>query len=331
MDELLELRRIHGQVFVSKLPTGQNIPWRPLSIHEYIEYDKLLTLGEYPRAFIEDEIFRKCVLSEVLVENLEVLRAGLVQSVVRDIFAYSGPHTIHELEYFLNINRQQAGQVIHQLMSVICQAFPAYKPEDVYAMDYSTFMLRAAQAEEKLLRTGLITEPLTFTAPGEEAPVQKAEPAPPPPPKNAEEVQERKKENLREQWRIQQAQEIKEHALPPPPDTTEQVIIKKADIIEHQGAMSGHDQDVVHHKNAADETAAIYGDYLEQLKSGGELKIKTPEERMEAAKQREKETKQQLLEQKNKIVKDMAEERKKLLEIREKERERRRRRAGRKR
>lgn len=321
MDDLLELRKVHGNVFVSRLPNGQDVPWRPLSIQEYIEYDKLLRLGVYPPAYIEDEVFRKCVLSQVLVDNIENLRAGLVRAVALDILVYSGPSTIDELNMFLNMNRNESGQVMHQLVSVVCQAFPAYKPEDVYGMNYETFGLRVAQAEEKLLRTGMLTEPLSFNAPDgapkQQQPVKQPIPEPP-------------KENLRNQWKAQQAQEAKKVA-PPVPATEEQVIIKKADIIEHQSAMTGHDKDPVHHKKEAEETAAIYSDYLEQLKSGEKLKIATPEERVAAAEKRQEETKKQLAEAKSKVLKDMAEERKELLKIREKERDRRRRRAGRKR
>jgi hypothetical protein len=332
MEDLLALRKIHGNVFLTRLPNGQDVPWRPLTIQEYLEYDKLLKLGGYPRAYIEDEIFCKCVLSKIFVENIEALKAGLVQAVVNDILVYSGPNdNINHMQAFLDMNRNVANQVMHQLVSVVCQAFPAYKPEDLYEMDYSTFMLRVAQAEDKLLRAGLLQEYISFSVPGApEAPrVQQPAPEPPKPPKNAEEFKEQRKENIRAQRMQEQAAQVKDVA-PPPPPSAEQTVIKKADIIEHQGAMTGHDQDVVNHVNAANETASIYTDYLEQLKSGGKIKIATPEERMEAAKIREKENKQKLLDLKNKTIEEMKVERKKLLEIREKERAKRKRRASRK-
>jgi hypothetical protein len=38
-------------------------------------------------------------------------------------------------------------------------AFP-YKPEEVYSMDYETFLVRVAQAESKLIKLKMITEPI---------------------------------------------------------------------------------------------------------------------------------------------------------------------------
>ena len=46
---------------------------------------------------------------------------------------------------------------LHNLVDIICMAYP-YKPEEVYAMQYETLMLRAAQAEEKLMTLGVIKE-----------------------------------------------------------------------------------------------------------------------------------------------------------------------------
>jgi hypothetical protein len=326
MDDLLELRKVHGSVFVSQLPNGQKIPWQPLSIKDYIEYDKTLRSGIYPPAYIENEIFCKCVLSQTYVDNIDKLRAGIVQQVAQDILIYSGPSAIDELDQVLNIHRNEANQILHQLVSVVCQAFPAYKPEDLYAMDYSTFILRVAQSEEKLLRTGLISEPLSFIDKNQE----QANPKAPPPPRNAEELKKQKKANLKAQWQEQQAKKVQNVVPPPAANTQEQVIITKADIIEHQSVMSGHEQDVVRHKQTTDETAAIYGDYLQQIRDGKKLKILTSEERTKVAKEREAIIKQELLQTKNDILKKMAEERKELLKVREKEKERRKKRANRK-
>ena len=320
MEDLLELRRIHGNVFISELANDQKIPWRPLSIDEYLKYDKLLRSGVYPQAYVEDEIFIKCVLSQAYTENIDVLRAGIVQQVALDILACSGPNTIQELDQLLNIYRQEANQVIHELVSIVCQAFPAYKPEDVYAMDYGTLMFRVAQAEEKLLRTGLISEPLSFVSPEYESIREQPQ----------QNNIKKPKEDLKTQWSIQESNKIKQFAPPVPERSEQRTVIKAADIVEHQSAMSGHDKDVAHHNKAAQETASIYAGYLEQLKDGKPLRIMTPEERVQAVEKRQEETKKELIKSRDKILQDMAEERKKLLRIREQERERRRKRNNRK-
>ena len=84
-------------------------------------------------------------------------------------------------------------------------------------------------------------------------------------------------------------------------------------------------------KQAADETAKIYENYLQQLDSGQELRILTPEERKAAAKKRSEEHKRKLLIKKEQLLKDMAKERKELLKVREKARARKRRKAANKR
>jgi hypothetical protein len=342
MASLLELREQHGNVFVSNLPDGQSIPWKPLTLGDYIQYDRLIKVGLYPAAYIENEIFKKCVLDPVLVDNIDQLRAGVVSTVSTAILSYSGPQSIDELTTLLNINRNEANQALHQLVSTVCQAFPAYKPEDVYDLEYNIFMLRVAQAEEKLMRAGLMTEPISIAVPGQDSEKKKKRPKPPqvdlkkryedegivP---TREEYLEDKQEKARDRKAELRKVEMPVTPPPTPPPTTERTVISKADIIEHQQVMSGHDVDPVAHKKAADETAKLYQDYLQELADGKELRIRTPEERKAAAEERSKEHKKKLLAQRDQLMKDMAKERKELLKVREKARERKRRRAANKR
>ena len=328
MQELLELRKLHGSVFVSRLPNGQDVPWRPLTVGEFLEYDRLLKLNIYPRACIEDEIFRLCVLSSVIVDHIDQLRAGIVTSVASDILIYSGPSNVEDLDTLLNISRHEASQIMHKLATTVTQAFPAYKPEEIYEMDYKTFILRVAQAEDKLLSTGFLQAPLSFQPIDQE---YIPEPERPQPIITPHVPIEKERPNLKEQY-AKQNQETLQHAPPIPKHTEETTIIKKADIMEHQQVMTAHDKDPVMHKQMADETANLYGDYLDQIKElqpGEHVVIKTPEERKQEALKRSAEHKKRFQDQKKQILKDAAEERKELLKIREKERERRRRRANR--
>jgi hypothetical protein len=323
MEDILELRELYGDIFVSHLQDGQNIPWRQLSLQEYLNYDKLLRLGAYPSAYLENEIFSKCVLNKVLVNNINRLRAGIVTSVAMDIMVYSGPRTLDELTEHLDIYRSEAHQVMNQLIGVVCQAFPAYKPEDIYAMNYSTFGLRVAQAEDKLLRQGFLAEPLSFSMPGvKNKPVKELKR-----PSNIEEVREQQKENLREKWKAEKAKLVT-NAPPAPPPSAEKVIITKADIMEHRAVASGHEKDIVFQKQSTDETAKIYENYIKDLKDGKQIRILTDEERIVEAHKRMQANKEKLQTQKQVILKNAAEERKELLKVRERERQRRRKRGG---
>lgn len=311
MDQLL-LRERHGDVFASNLPDGQSIPWRPLTIGEFIHYDEMVRMGRHPQAYLEDEVFNKCVLDPTLVENTKILKAGTIPAVVTAIVAYSGPQNVSEINRFLEISRQKAAQIIHQLVSVITQGFPAYKPEDIYEMDYTTFMLRVAQAEEKLVRTGILQEPLSIQDPD-----QKQDPKKP-------RMDSKKLFDQQQQGAdpSQQPQEkITNYPDPPPiPDPGPTTIITKDDILEHSMA---DDHDPVDGYNKAQETAEVaFTDYLDQMKRGETVKILTPEERKAAAEIRSEITKKQTVQRRQEMLKSMAEERKGLLKVREKARER---------
>jgi hypothetical protein len=289
MDEHLRyLRREYGDVFVTQLPTGQSIPWRPLTIGEYLEYNRILRTEQYPPAYIENEIFIKCVLDGAFVQSIDKLKAGIVSTVASCIMSFSGPQSVDDLNQNLDIARHLIDDATHELVSLICQAFPAYKPEDVYAMDQKTLMIRAAQAERKMLTLGLIDEPIIFE-PKEQIQEQEEE--------NSEKQQKRLEDNqqMLEKYYQQQGIEvptsmkkskkkikerITDHPKPPPiPDMQhgEHTIITKSDMMEHEAVMTGHEQDIVHKTKATDETAQFYTKYLDQLKNGEQLKIQTPE------------------------------------------------------
>ena len=135
MFDLPSLRRQYGSVFVTNLDNGDVIPWKQLNVGEFLEYSILIENGVYAKATLEDEIFKKCVLDEYVVDSLPALKAGTVSTVVQDILSNSGPGNISELNSTLNVFRSVASQALHQTAAFICQAFPAYKLEDVYGID----------------------------------------------------------------------------------------------------------------------------------------------------------------------------------------------------
>jgi hypothetical protein len=270
MDNLLLTREQHGDVYALNLPDGQTIPWKPLTVGEYLKYERLLQSGRYPPAFIEDEIFCKCVLNTALTNNIDKLKAGLVSTVTTMIMGFSGPQSVDELTNALEHSRVEVSGVLHDMTSFICQAFPAYKPEDLYTMEFESFMLRLAQAERKLLNTGMIEKPLEFSIPGQGPPPPSRGMRPsPPPPQRTVSPQD-------------MAREYKKQANP------EKTIITKAEMQEHEACYTGHEKEdkILLQHQMAKETTGIYSDYQKQVEEGKKVEIKSVEERVAAAKKR---------------------------------------------
>lgn len=287
MVDLPSLRRKYGPVFVTTLENGHVVPWKLLSVGEYLEYSGLLETGVYARATIEDEIFQKCVVDEYTLEHLPELKAGTVSTVVQDIITNSGPTTISELNSTLDIFRMVATQAVHQTVSLIAQAFPAYKLEDIYNMKYSDFMLRLAQAESKLLQLGVLEQALFFDDPEIEAPVATA----------SEEESKASPMDMYLSYLKQQGQE-------PIPVTkarpkTEQTVITSTDAKSLQMEMIGHEKDdnILTATQMLEDASVIYKDYIADLSSGKQLEIKTPEERLVEANKRAKQSEQSFREQ----------------------------------
>lgn len=159
--QLYGLRRRHGDTYLTKLLDGTEVPWRPLSIKEFIEYEDLFLSKIYPVAQLEDEIFTKCCLDLSLIENLDALDAGIISTTVTHIMDISGPTLgTEQIAYDLNYARHKANNFFSQSVTIICQVFPGYTPEKVYALDYRVFMERLAMAEQRMLELGLMQEPI---------------------------------------------------------------------------------------------------------------------------------------------------------------------------
>ncbi len=154
------------------------IPWKPLSIGDYIFYSKEIREGRFPLSIFEDEIFHKCVLDQSIIRQLPFLKAGIITTTVENIWNNSCANSVDELNGSLEEARQEVNSIapaIHELVSTILFAFPAYKPEEVYSMDYQSLMRRAIDAETKLLQSQIIKEPIKFE-PKEEEEQQKIDP-----------------------------------------------------------------------------------------------------------------------------------------------------------
>lgn len=160
MREPHEVRQKYGGVYVTAFDDGLIVPWRPLSLESFIKYSSDFNNPIVPFACIEDEIFRKCVVDDTLIRQLSFLKAGIISTVVQNIWQFSGPSSIDGFNEDLAIARSIINgdlKALHNLVDIICMAYP-YKPEEIYAMEYETLMLRAVQAEQKLLTLGVIKE-----------------------------------------------------------------------------------------------------------------------------------------------------------------------------
>jgi hypothetical protein len=273
MEDLLLLRERYGSVYVLTLPDGKRIPYKLLSVGDFLKYERLFKTGQYPSACLENEIFTRCVVDKILVDHMDQLKAGIVTSVATSILSRSGPSSIDHLNYSLDINREAASFAIHEMVSVVCQAFPAYKPDDLYEMEYDVFMLRLAQAERHLMRLGVLREPLSITPPGMEGQPQR-------PKVNADE--------LFREWEDQQ-RATGGYLPPESKQQAENTIISKTEMNKPGVFTSGGAWDALEkppeerQAEMVKATASIYNDYLEQMKAGQKVKVPSMEDRRAAA------------------------------------------------
>lgn len=183
MQVLFKAREKHGDTFATIFPDGLEVPWKCLPIKEYIEYSFSIRRQLYTLDQIEDEIFKKCVTDSSLVRAMSYedggLKAGVVAVVVQNIWEYSGPKDATGISEDLGTARaiiqDPQTKIFHQLLKIISMGFP-YKPEEIYAMDYETLLLRAAQAEDKLLMLGVMKDPIQIEIPRLEEVKPKIEP-----------------------------------------------------------------------------------------------------------------------------------------------------------
>ena len=164
----------------------------------------------------------------------------------------------------------KASQAIHETVALIAQAFPAYKLEDLYALDYPSFLLRLAQAESKLIKIGILQEPIHFEDPALEGQEEASQP-------------EKQQRHIRPS-----PAEVSSRMQSKRPSSPEKTIVKSSDIVGQESIMMGHekeDQLLLRHK-MMEQAKHIYADYFKDMDDGKEIDIKTPEERIKAADRR---------------------------------------------
>lgn len=272
-----DLRERYGSVYITETTDGQIIPWKPLSIGEWLQFREAFASGFYASSVLETEIFKKCVTDQLVVKTIDKQKVGTITTVVAQILFQSGPQNTNEFNAHLDHCRGIAQQPVHQIVSIICQVFAAYKPEEVYALDYETLMLRLAQAEERLFKMGLKTEPFRLLDNNEEQEVQPKKRYDPNKLKEAfdntrapdQSVRSNKSKQL-DQIKPKHSEKIKNN----------KIIISKEQMAERFASGSDiEDLPLLEHQMFKD-AESIYKDYLDDIRAGKALDIKTPEERL---------------------------------------------------
>ena len=99
---------------------------------------------------VEDSIWHECVIEHTLDGTIDTLNAGIISTIVRLILGFSGPTSEKEIEEDIQELREKCKNVREEIIIKICQAFPAYTPEQVEDMEWKTQLRRLVQAEKIL-------------------------------------------------------------------------------------------------------------------------------------------------------------------------------------
>jgi len=296
-----DLREKYGSVYISELSDGILVPWKALSVKDYIDYANDLQRGFITKETIYLEIFNKCVVDDFIKKNINKQKAGTIETVVDHIIRESGPSNPNDFfNAHLNFARNTVNSnIFHTAVGLICAAFPGYKPEEVYQLEYPDLMVRLAQAELHLLRIGYLEEPLAM------AELEGENKSPPPKIENSQlksifDRQEQEKQQLEQQaaQRIRKNQrKVQEEISPPQKNKTKdgRLVVTKEEMQVRQTVGDMDEAPFLEHQ-MLEEAAEIYKDYLEDVKAGKKVIIKSPEERLKERKMKSK-TRQSKLKQ----------------------------------
>lgn len=125
-------------------------------VFKALSYDKTQTAKRICDAYpalapiVEEDIWDECVVECTIPEPINKMKAGLVSTIVRLILRLSNPKDLPEIKRDLQEARDNTMSIREEIVLKICQAFPAYKPEDVEAMEWRTQLKRLVQAEKIL-------------------------------------------------------------------------------------------------------------------------------------------------------------------------------------
>ena len=96
---------------------------------------------------LEEEIWDKCVLKHDFLVEDDALPAGVMSTVVDTIYRISSPISSNEILEDIKSGRNELIDAREQAILFVCKAFPAYTPEMLEEMEWSTIVKRIAQSE----------------------------------------------------------------------------------------------------------------------------------------------------------------------------------------
>jgi hypothetical protein len=265
-EKIVGYRKRYGGNWLTHFPDNNlEIPWRQLTIQEFLDYNDLFKSGRYTEVEVEDEVFQLAVLEPIYVDNIDILPAGIISVVVAHILQVSGASSPEQLTEQLNISRYKVQDFMSSAVTLICSVFPAYKPEDVFNLNYDRFMERLAMAEKRLLELGLLKEPLSVLAPEQSAPPQVERPSD----KRRRELLEARKAEL-EKKLGNLNQDLK---VPTKSSMKDQFIVGKKDMSSRMDTDTGHDlmDKALWQHDAMQGLEHIYPEYFKLMKEGKKI------------------------------------------------------------
>lgn len=258
--DIFKLREKYGPCYFTVLENDK-IPWRILSLGDFISYDSQLNEGRIPASIIENEIFLKCVLDEFYIINLDKLNAGVVTTVAKNILAVSGPTSSQDIDQDLNVSRYNTRTFIHDGAGLICQTFPAYKISDILALQYKEYCDLLMMAEKRLLDIGFLKEPIAAISASQQV----------------EKSQTHKTQPV--QFKDLNPPGQKVIKKEPPKEQNKDFVVKGSSRVleqEMQMSLNGHDQQdlALWKKDALEGLDLIYPELFKKMKDGEKI---TPE------------------------------------------------------
>lgn len=155
-EKLLNAKKKYKKLYRYYAPNGIEIDYRPLSWDEYNAYIESIRNFAINEHLAEESIFEACVLNDIYVSSIDLLDAGTVLTVVNLILQQSGPQSADNIAEDLNAKRDEIGSITNQIISIICQAFPGYTPDDIDKMSWDRMMSVFVLAEHILIERGVL-------------------------------------------------------------------------------------------------------------------------------------------------------------------------------
>ena len=162
---LIDAKLKYGDLYrYSSLDEEVVVTYRLLTWKEYTSYVELLESDALPRSIVEEQIFSSCVLDKAYAANIDSLLAGDILTLVNLVLVQSGPQTEADVADKLEEKRSKLYSLNSQIISLICMAFPGFKPEEIFAMPWDKVAEILALAESALIKSGRLEEPIQIGA-----------------------------------------------------------------------------------------------------------------------------------------------------------------------